>query len=368
MQAGKAGRHENLFRSEEYNVEDKVQEVYNQYELKIYNTYRARGAVVLETEDGLKLCRSFAGSEKRLEFEDCVKRHLIRLDVRNVDGFVRNRDGGLISRDSCGESYVIRNWFEGEECNLKREQRAYGAAANLAWIHAHLRGVSVPEELTFGSRMKNQQEIFQKRSRELKRVKSYLREKKQKNLFETQYLKMWESFYDQACQAYEMLIESDCDGLWQEAYEEELVCHGNYNYHNILIIKPGESGRAGCLAAAELDVSAEYATTNFDKAAYGPQITDLYQFLRKAMEKNEWDTEYGMRVIEEYNKLRPVNSSELRLLYILLLYPEKFWKITNYYYNNKKSWIPQKNIQKLMVLKEQIIPKERFLKKLYAAI
>ncbi len=349
-------------------MEDKVQEVYSQYDLKIYNTYRARGAVVLETEDGLKLCRSFSGSEKRLEFEDCVKRHLIRFDVRNVDGFVRNREGALISRNSGGEGYVLRDWFEGEECNLKRSQRAFGAAANLAWLHIHLQGVSVPEGQNPGSRMRSQQEIFEKRSRELKRVKSYLRDKKQKNLFETQYLKLWDFFYGQACQASEMLAASGCENLWQEAYEEGLVCHGNYNYHNILVIKPGDSKRTGCLAAAELEGMEEYATTNFDRAAYGPQITDLYQFLRKAMEKNDWDTEYGMRLIEEYNKLRPIRAVELRLLYLLLLYPEKFWKITNYYYNNKKSWIPQKNIQKLMVLKDQIIFKERFLKELYAVI
>ena len=345
-------------------LEDRTQEIYDQYELKIYNTYRARGAVILETEEGLKLCRTFTGSEKRLEFEDCVKQHLNRTEYRNVDGFVRNREGNLISVDSLGEKYVIRDWFGGEECSLKKREKACGAASNLAWLHENLKGVEIPSELMENGSMRSQEEIFARRNRELKRVKTYMKEKRQKNLFETQYLKIWDTFYQEACAAMEQFAESECRVLWEEAAEEKLICHGNYNYHNILILKREEYGWAGRLTAAELAGTAEYATTNFEKAVYGPQVTDLYQFLRKAMEKNEWDTEYGMALIEEYDRIRPLRKIELRLLYILLLYPEKFWKITNCYYNSKKTWIPQKNIEKLLALRDQMKAKELFLKEL----
>lgn len=342
-------------------MDDRSQEVFNQYEFKIYGTYRARGAVVLDTEEGLKLCRSFTGSEKRLEFEDCVKKHLISMDFLNVDGFVRNREGQLVSEDQAGEKYVIRDWFEGEECSLKRRDRAFGAAASLAWLHECLRGVEVPEEYVSVNQMKPQDETFEKRNRELKRVKSYIREKRQKNNFETQYLKICDAFYEQACEGAKLLSESACGALWQDAFTEGTVCHGNYNYHNILVIRSEEEKSDSFLAAAELPEQMEYAITNFDKAVFGPQVTDLYQFLRKAMEKNDWNVDYGMRLLEEYNKVRSLSDEEVRLLYILLLYPEKFWKITNYYYNGKKSWIPQKNIQKLIALDSQTAVKNEFL-------
>jgi len=103
------------------------------------------------------------------------------------------------------------------------------------------------------------------------------------------------------------------------------------------------------------------ATTNFDKANVGIQITDLYQFMRKVMEKNDWDLDFGSMILEAYNNILPLSRDEHRLLYILLLYPEKFWKITNFYYNSKKSWVPQRNIQKLIGIVEQKDRKNQFL-------
>jgi len=107
--------------------------------------------------------------------------------------------------------------------------------------------------------------------------------------------------------------------------------------------------------------SANMATTNFDKAYVGIQIMDLYHFMRKVMEKNDWDLDTGSMILDTYNNILPVDKEEQKLLYVLLLYPEKFWKITNFYYNGKKSWVPQRNIQKLIGIQEQTERKKQFL-------
>ena len=82
------------------------------------------------------------------------------------------------------------------------------------------------------------------------------------------------------------------------------------------------------------------------------------------MEKNDWNNELGLHILDEYKKYHTLEKDDLRLLYVLLLYPEKFWKITNYYYNSKKSWIPQKNVQKLQILGDQMENKRLFLNNL----
>lgn len=48
-------------------------------------------------------------------------------------------------------------------------------------------------------------------------------------------------------------------------------------------------------------------------------------------------------------------------LYYRLLYPEKFWKIVNFYYNSGKAWIPDKNLEKLEKICEQEQQKTEFL-------
>ena len=52
-------------------------------------------------------------------------------------------------------------------------------------------------------------------------------------------------------------------------------------------------------------------------------------------------------------------------LYYRLSYPEKFWKIVNFYYNSPKVWIPGKNMEKLKKIWIQEEEKQTFLEKNY---
>ena len=40
-------------------------------------------------------------------------------------------------------------------------------------------------------------------------------------------------------------------------------------------------------------------------------------------------------------------------MHIRFLYPEKYWKLANYYYSHNKDWISEKNTQKLKKLTGQ---------------
>jgi spore coat protein I len=71
------------------------------------------------------------------------------------------------------------------------------------------------------------------------------------------------------------------------------------------------------------------------------------------MEKNNWDIRLGMKIIEDYNKYRTISDSEYKILKIMMSYPEKFWKIINYYYNSNKAWYSEKNEDKLIQFQKQ---------------
>lgn len=349
-------------------MEDRNQEIVSKYELVIYNTYRTRGALLLETNQGLKLMCNYEGSDNRIEFEDSLKRFLLTQGYFFVDSFIRNESGAIITLNSYGEKFVIKDWFDGEECNLRKDDKIRLAAGNLADLHRHLTGVVVEDEWRKYNVQQNLVELFEKRSRELKRVKTYIRERKQKNNFEVTYLGVCEEFYKDALSAMDLLKELSYDEMLNEAVSNGCVCHGNYTYHNVLVLNQSLVSEELCHAAELNGCDRFVATTNFEKAVFGLQVTDLYQFIRKAMEKNDWNVSVGNHILEEYQKIKPLSKKEMKLLYILLLYPEKFWKITNFYYNNKKSWIPQKNVLKLVTLQEQMSQKAKFLEKIEIVI
>ncbi|TAH69583.1 MAG: hypothetical protein EWM47_06515 [Anaerolineaceae bacterium] len=358
-------------------MEDRCQEVLKKYPLKVYNIYRARGAYLLETDCGLKLLKCFEGSRNRALFEHNVKEHLYMHGYYNTDLYVKTLENDIIAMDQSGCRYIVKNWFWGEECNLKELSQIEMASANLAKLHSVLKGVEFTKEQLEYNISDNLLETFEKRNRELKRVKSYIRDKRQKNEFELIYLNFYEEFYEQGLEATERLLNSNYKQVLEDSVGQKLVCHGNYTYHNIIMLKnkneaisktyvpPGWISRQPISAT---DMSSQWnkiiATTNFEKSHIGLQIADLYQFIRKVMEKNDWDILYGNNIIEAYDRIQPISKAELGILYVLLLYPEKFWKITNFYYNGKKVWISGRNIQKLNSIGEQNPKKEVFLKRL----
>jgi Ser/Thr protein kinase RdoA (MazF antagonist) len=357
-------------------MEDRSQEALKKYHLKIYNIYRARGAFLLETDCGLKLYKCFEGSKNRALFENKVKEHLASYGYPYTDVFVKTIEDDIISEDSAGCQYIMKNWFWGEECNLKEMSQIETAAANLARLHCVLTDVDFTKDQLERNISPDLTETLDKRNRELKRVKAYIREKRQKNEFELIYLNYYDTFYEQGIKAADRLSKSSYKALLEEAIRERNVCHGNYTYHNIIMLKnkaeaiskayvpPGWINKQP-LSVADLGFGGSLiATTNFEKSYIGLQISDLYQFIRKVMEKNDWDILYGSCIIEAYDRVKPISKAELNILYLLLLYPEKFWKITNFYYNGKKSWVSGRNTQKLNIIGEQNEEKEIFLQRL----
>ena len=208
------------------------------------------------------------------------------------------------------------------------------------------------EQLEFND-PKDLYKMFEKRNREIRRVRSYIWNKKQKNDFERLFLNYYEDFYEEGIMAVDILKKTNYKKLLSEAIEERRVCHGKYTYHNIIMLKNKTEGPTA--------FDRGIGTTNFNRAYVGIQMSDLYQFIRKVMEKNDWNIDYGMSIIKEYKAIKDISKDELEVLYLLLLFPEKFWKVTNYYFNSNKSWLSRRNIQKLKKVGEQQGKRKEFL-------
>ena len=103
------------------------------------------------------------------------------------------------------------------------------------------------------------------------------------------------------------------------------------------------------------------ATTNFDRFHVGYQLVDLYQFLRKAMEKNRYDIEMAKDILTAYSQINYLEHEDYEFIYLMYSFPEKFWKISNQYNNMNKAWIPPKTYEKLETVIRQEEKKEQLL-------
>jgi len=322
---------------------EKLTVVYDQYELQITKSIRIRGAILCETESGIKLLKEFKGSLGRLELEDKVLNCLAEQGI-STDTYFRNRNGQILTMDSDGTGYVLKNWFDGRECDVKNTQEILAAVRSLARLHKGL--ICISPKITESGQQEEEPDLKEElihHQTELKRARSFIRSRRKKNEFEYAILKHFDHFYMQGENALDLLEKSDYEHRKREVREKEIFCHGNYNQHNIMV-----SMR-------------KMSIVNFEHMNHSFQVMDFYLFLRKIMEKYNWERRLGFLMMEEYERERKLEEGERAILFAMLSYPEKFWKIVNHYYNGNKAWISQKDVDKLtnVILQEE--EKQRFL-------
>ncbi len=326
-------------------MNEKALQILEQYEIRLLRSYGGRGAIMLETDQGLKILKEFAGSKTKLPYEQMLLAVLEEEGVCRTDRAVANKDGELVSLGEYDTSWMIRNWPSGKECDTRSEEELLKSMRMLARIHKAARGVWNAEDETVKRLLGNDRRTeLDKHNRELRRVQNFIRSKRKKGSFELLFLKYAEEIIEDGRYALKQLADSGYERLRDRALEEGHICHGEFIHHNIFINRQ------------------ETAVVNFGRCEVNVQVNDLCLFLRKIMEKQCWDERLAGRMLEAYERERPLSGEERMYLAVCLFYPEKVWKLAHHYYNANKAWIPEKSADKMEVFLEQEGERKRMIR------
>ncbi len=216
------------------------------------------------------------------------------------------------------------------ECDTRSKEDIFKSIRTMAELHQRMHIPTV--EYYIEPSLENG---YLRHNQELKKIRSFIRKRGASSPFEKIYLATVEDFLRDGEEAYAALRESGYQELRRKAETEGEVCHGEYNQHNVLILKSGT------------------AVTNFEHWGFDTQMADLYRFMRKILEKYNWDVRFGKEMLKAYHEIKPVSKEEWINLKIRFSYPEKYWKLANYYYTHRKTWISVKNTEKLQNLIRQ---------------
>ena len=303
-----------------------------QYELTADRSARTRGALLCYTAQGLLILREFRGSEKKLKKQQELLLYLQKNGI-NTDYFLQNTQESLISKDKDEQRFTLQHWYEGRECDTKSREDILKSVRTLARLHILMKMEPVEEY-----RERSLRDEYLRHNQELRKIRKFIRKKGASCVFEKDYLASVEWFLQRAQYAVELLDETEYDSLREQAWKEGRVCHGEYNQHNVLMLK-GENE--------------SIAVTNFGRWNFDIQMADLYRFMRKILEKHNWNLNLAQEMLREYHKIRPISKAEWQNLRVRFTYPEKYWKLANHYYSHKKVWISEKNVEKLQNLIRQ---------------
>lgn len=317
------------------------EEVLGQYDIDIRDKRKIRGGLLCEGKEQVYLLTETKFSETRLEMLDCLQKHLEQDGVGEIDQILRNKEGKIICELEDGSKYFLKRWFLGRECDIKKENEILNAIKNLTRLHKSMRKEIIWQEGLEPRKAEDLRQVFTRRDKELKKVRSYIRNKVDKGYFENAFLESYGSMHEWSEIAMCKLEEID------ERKLRRAPIHGDYNYHNVLILHDG------------------MATTNFEHFQENVQVTDLYYFFRKSMEKHHWDVRLGEQMLDYYQRFLSLTDEERLYIGICIAYPEKFWKAANSYFRSKKTWISAKSVEKLELVSKQMEEKRIFLEKVF---
>ncbi|MCD7835400.1 MAG: CotS family spore coat protein [Lachnospiraceae bacterium] len=330
-------------------MNDRAVALLEQYDIEVLRTRKGRGAILCDTSDGCLIFKEYTGNEDRLKMQDKLLHRIEEAGEVYAELLIPTKEGKLSVKDTDGSTYILKTYREGCECNIYDKAECISAVKLLAKLHGCAE--YTPETAEMPELFSPAKE-YEKRNRELKRVRKYLTQRGQKSWFEICLLNTYNLFLEQALSVTEEWNEY-CRLYGNDNSSVKInipaytYCHGDYQYHNI--IKSG----------------GEWFLINFEKCQPDDGIRDLYLLMRKLLEKSNWSVSLGRELLKGYSDERPISAVGFIDLYYRLAYPEKFWKIVNFYYNSRKTWIPDRNGEKLDKLINQETQKQQFLNEVF---
>lgn len=324
-------------------MNDRSIAVLEQYEIPADKIRKGRGVFLFDSSGQCYVLKEYHGAGERLQFLAQTLDAAYEKGAYNIERIYANKEGELLSKDFENTPFFVKSYFSGKECDLTNMNDCIESMKALAVLHGRLAGIHDSVEL---EKLPFLREI-EKHNRELTRVRRFLKEKSQKTEFELFLLKYYDVFFTKAKNIIFELEKEDTDAWMESIKTQKWICHGDYQHHNILM----DHGQTNIV--------------NFEKLVIDNPIRDVYLFSRKLLEKNNWNPELYVQLIDAYCSVRELTKQDICQLKYRFWYPDKFWKIVNFYYNNPKSWMSYKNQEKLERFLEQDHYKQMFLEKVF---
>lgn len=308
-------------------MNDRAAGLLENYELNIQRTYKGRGCILCETDRGLKIFREFQAPHHKVILMEALFRNITEMNLVDVDTPVATRDGAYLVKDRDGVSYILKDYYEGRECSLKNFDELCACMRTMALLHT---GMYCPKEISLDmiSRFDLVNEVL-RHNMLLRKIRKYTRERGSKTPFERFLISEYDRYLGQAERVLQRLHKENFESFYDKVEKERSFIHGDFQYHNVLLCEK------------------RYAVVNFERCRFDGRVGDIVLFLRKIMEKYDWEPTAGIKLLQEYETFSPLGEQERRQLFYRLAYPEKFRKIVSAYYNSNKAFQSQVYSEKL---------------------
>ncbi|MCL5045936.1 MAG: CotS family spore coat protein [Actinobacteria bacterium] len=305
---------------------------------------QVRAVWLVETDAGLKCLKQVDYDRKRLRFIHAAQEHLARRGFTAGPRFLTS-PVGLPFVEYGHDLYVLMDWFSGHECDFHDDGELGAASRLLAGIHGASRGFKPDRRMDPSINWGKLPRKFEEHSRDLLDFRKRVKEKPAMTSFDARFDFVVDHFHTQARRAAEALARSGYREITAAAREEGGFCHGDFHHRNVII---GDDGQAYVI--------------DFDSCTGDIRARDVAEFLIRILNRSSWDPEVAKVILKNYHSRSPLSPQEYAVICARIQFPQKFWRICDRYYEDKRDWPEVRFVEKLNKSIRAFNPREAFVK------
>ncbi len=295
-------------------------DIFKEFGIHVNRCYKFRGMYICETNNGTKTISISDYTPVQIMLEYNIKDHLIQKGFTCLNQLhTSNKDAPYVIYHN--RVYIMSDWNNGKATDFYNIDHVKNSVQLLAKMHIAGKGfINLPEGIG-RAKIKNLGDTYEKRYRETIKLKRKIENIGSKTDFEVLYIRNSDRYKEFQEISKGFTNSEGYQKLMDQAVESQSVAHHKFTYHNIIKINDQDT-----------------VITGFEKSGYDVQLTDLGYLIRRIMQRNGWDINLLINIIEEYNKLIPLSQDEWAIMKGMIIYPERFAKLCNQYYHSKRRW------------------------------
>jgi CotS family spore coat protein len=319
-------------------------EVYEIENIKFKDTDKQRAVYKVNTSKGLKCLKKVYYNEPTLLFIYSI------IEWLNVKGVLCPRlnstKKGLKYINYNNNLFILTDWVNGRKCNYDIKEDVIRAAENLGKIHKQSKGFIPIEGSVIRHYNTNFYQSYNKHFLQLLELSNSAFIIKDK--FSKIYLENFDYNLEKARESVYLLSQIDFTKPLGDEVSNYAICHLDYVNKNIIFSDDNK-----------------LHVIDFDNTQMDIPIHDVAGFLKRIMKRTNtsWDFDLFIIAIESYEKARALSLDEHIALLALLMFPQKFWRISRDYFKNRRKCNKDSFITIIQKINEQSADHDEFCKK-----
>ena len=312
------------------------------YNIQLVNAEKIRSVYKIITDKGNFCLKRMKHGKNKAINGFILTEQLVLNEFSNTAKYFKTIEGSFYVRYKSNIFYLTE-WIEGDKCDLTNIDEAVNCTKLLAQFH-NISNKIDHNKIHLRNNLKNWPKIFSNNLNNLEKFKRIINSKRIKNDFDQLFLDGIDNFYNRGLAAINMLNKSEYYKLSKVANDEKTICHNSF-YNQSIIKKEGE-----------------YFIIELDSIMIDLQISDLGKLIRRLMFKKAygWNFDFAKILIEAYNSINKLKKEDLAIMFALIIFPQKFWKIGQRRYIKQKKWSETKYMDKLNTITNYNETQEKF--------